>query len=826
MSSGIHTLSRSLRSLALPVAVLALLAAAPLTAAAETTFTFKGGGWGHGIGMSQWGARGYALAGKSYTWILEHYYQDTRLVTRDAPTVRVNLDANAHARSSWQIQAGSTTPLVVAQVGDSTSRISLDATSTYWITTSGGNTRVHSDLAYEVDGVTKHKPGNVLRTFSGQCYVGAGGLVRIVSASGPFNHTRVAWRGVIRFIPTEDTKSKAVNFVGIEQYLYGVVPRESPSSWPAEALKAQAVAARSYAYQDAKDERTIYCTTMSQVYNGHSRPGTAHEAASTNSAVDATRGKVVWYGSETKPVRTFFFASSGGHTADIEHVWTESTPRPYYRGVADADSDSPHYRWTFGPLSASSVSSKIRAKDAGSGGLDYSAPYPSTITGMSLERGSDGFTHHVTLRWSNGASYRVRGDTIRSALGLRSTKFWLINLDVYREQSDTRVAWAGPWKTVWRSASYGGSSRRVSAAESRIWLTYRGTGFKWVGTKAASFGRASVYVDGTYRATVDAYSPKTVDRQTLFSVSGQRDTTHTVSIRVRGSKRSASSGTWVDVDRFAVTAGDLIETPVPVGRIEDTHSYLTSFGTWQPGTSGSEDGSTRWTTTAGDRMVVTFVGDRIKWYARAGSNRGVAKVTLDRGMPVIVDSYTSAPQENRVVWTSPKLPWGVHTVAIEALGVHSSASTGNHVSVEAFEIGGGSLRKGTPLPVRMEESSPHLAWSGSWGRATDSRYSDGALKWSNTAGAKVTADFTGTAVSWRGVKAPSFGKAAVYLDGLHVATVNCYSSTTKRQALLFSRSALTPGEHTLEIKVLGYRSSVSSGNTVAVDAIDVSGWPR
>ena len=124
---------------ALSLVLASLFASAVPAAAAAATFTFTGGGWGHGIGLSQYGARGYALQGKSYSWILAHYYQRTRLVTKTAVTVRVHLDDQAKARSSWWIQSGTTAPLTVIEIADTAHRISLAATQTYWITTAAGN---------------------------------------------------------------------------------------------------------------------------------------------------------------------------------------------------------------------------------------------------------------------------------------------------------------------------------------------------------------------------------------------------------------------------------------------------------------------------------------------------------------------------------------------------------------------------------------------------------------------------------------------------------------------------------------------------------------
>ena len=106
-----------------------------------------------------------------------------------------------------------------------------------------------------------------------------------------------------------------INVVGLDDYVRGVVSRESPASWPLEALKAQAVAARTYAITTSKggDGFDQYADTRSQVYGG-----VGAETASTDQAVAETAGQVVTY--EGAPVVTYFFSTSGGRTEDVENV--------------------------------------------------------------------------------------------------------------------------------------------------------------------------------------------------------------------------------------------------------------------------------------------------------------------------------------------------------------------------------------------------------------------------------------------------------------------------------------------------------------------------
>ena len=133
----------------------------------------------------------------------------------------------------------------------------------------------------------------------------------------------------------------AINALGIEDYVRGVVAGEMPSGWPQEALRAQAVAARTYALATSKagDGFDQYADTRSQVYNGMSG-----ETATTDAAIAGTAGEIVTF--RGKPIVTYYFSTSGGQTENIENVFLGAAPQPYLVSVADPyDGASPRHRW-------------------------------------------------------------------------------------------------------------------------------------------------------------------------------------------------------------------------------------------------------------------------------------------------------------------------------------------------------------------------------------------------------------------------------------------------------------------------------------------------
>jgi SpoIID/LytB domain protein len=598
-----------------------------------------------------------------------------------------------------------------------------------------------------------------------------------------------------------------------------VVPRESPASWPAEALKAQAVAARSYAYQDAKDGRTIYCTTMSQVYNGFLGPK-GGESASTNKAIDDTKGEVVWYGSQTKPVKTFFFSSSGGHTASIQDGWTSSAPPPYYRGVNDADSDgNPYYKWTAGPFGAAEISSKVRAKV----GSASSAPSPHTITGMSLDRASSGFARYATIRWSDGSSYKIRGDSLRSALGLRSTKFSVtVKSPVTKyQQTSSKFAQSGIWSTVSSSKASGGSYARTSRYSSQFVARFKGTGITWIGAKSSKLGKAEVIIDGRRVAVIDQYAPSAKYKQTLYATTGLPAGEHTVVIKAIKSKDRRSKAYGATVDRIYVIGGSLLQADTPVYRYEEHDGRIAELGGWTTTSSAEYSGGKQIVNArAGSSIYVDFIGTNIAWVGSKGPDHGSAKVSIDGGTPITVSLNAAQAASQQTLFTSQKLtPNRTHRLRIDVIG-HTSGGTGL-VSVDRIFTTGGWMLKPT-LPSKKYQQT-QVNKTGYWKTNRSSAFSGGSHMYAAKAGKQATFEFEGTSVKWYGTKSPRYGKAAVYLDGVRVATVDSYASKTGFRKVLYRKTGLSAKKHTLTIKALGKKRSSAKGTRVSVDAIIVAG---
>ena len=362
------------RSRSAPVCAVSCFAA---PAGSGALLIFSGHGWGHGVGMSQYGAFGYAQHGWTFQQILAHYYPGTTPGALPGAAIRVLL-----ADRKKTLTISSTVPWTVR---DGTGRRH---------TLAAGAVSLDAGLSALVDGQAAPQPLTPPLTFS-------------PGPGGPLTLAR-PYRGKIQ-VDLVDRKLRAVNIVGLEQYLYGVVPAEMPSTWAPDALEAQAVAARSYALATRLvgapfDE---YSDTRSQMYLGLSA-----ESPTTTAAVDATKHQVLLFAG--KVATTYFFSTSGGETASIADVWGVA-PLPYLVAVADPyDGISPYHDWGPVPVTAHTIARTLQV--------------PGTIMAASTTLNGSGRVGLLDLLTQTPLS-TVPTDTtvpagrVQAALGLRSTWF-------------------------------------------------------------------------------------------------------------------------------------------------------------------------------------------------------------------------------------------------------------------------------------------------------------------------------------------------------------------------------------------------------------------
>ncbi|HEX2073396.1 MAG TPA: SpoIID/LytB domain-containing protein, partial [Geodermatophilus sp.] len=386
---------------------------------ADGVVPLLGHGYGHGRGLSQYGAYGAATTGATSAQILDFYYAGTTSVRAAPWGIKVRI-TNGGSELKVLPDAG----LAVHDLATGAGGVLPAGPAAWRIVRSGTGYGVHfqnpdgSWQPYTVDG---------RQVFAGPVQFSGPAIVRLVR-SGDVRGFRGSLVGV-----ADGTGLATVNNLSVQDYLRGVVPREMPSSWPAAALEAQTIAARTYAL--AKVERKpagqywdICDTTACQVYGGArtwvNGSLTTSEAASTDAAIAATDGLVRQSGGRT--ILSEFSSSNGGWTADGGTSYTLPREDPW-----DGIVRSAAHSW-----SASITRAQLQAA------------FPAVGTVRSLEvtardgRGEwGGRVLSVVLRGVDSAgrvtAVTVTGNQMRSAGGLRSNWF---TFDVPMSAIDARYS--------------------------------------------------------------------------------------------------------------------------------------------------------------------------------------------------------------------------------------------------------------------------------------------------------------------------------------------------------------------------------------------------
>ena len=432
----------------LGLSLLALLGLVPATADAAVRHVVRGAGFGHGIGMSQYGAYGFSLEGRDYDDILAHYYKGTRLSRAPGRPVRVLLQPND--------------PYIRVRGAVSVDGVELRRSRTYVARRSGSGVSVRT------------AGGRRVGRFAGSARFEApsGSSLRLLGpALNGISDGR--YRGAIEVLP--DGGVTAINVLELDSYVRGVVAGEMPSSWPLEALKAQAVTARTYALATRKTTGSFdqYPDTRSQVYRG-----VTGESVRSDAAVAQTAGRILTYGSV--PAVTYYFSTSGGHTENVEFSFIGALSKPWLVGVPDPyDGRSPYHRWRVA-FSTGTLTSALGAR--------------GRFKRLKvLKRGASPRVVRARVIGTRGSSI-ITGPSIRARLGLRDT--WLTIVSVSSSQWEPRSARPASWGPGLQPLTFAG--RYYPVPRGRELAIQRRDGKRW-----RTVGRERAASNGRYRAEVD-----------------------------------------------------------------------------------------------------------------------------------------------------------------------------------------------------------------------------------------------------------------------------------------------------------------------------------
>ena len=406
------------------------------------------------------------------------------------------------------------------------------------------------------------------------------------------------------------------------------------------------------------------------------------------------------------------------------------------------------------------------------------------------------------------------------------------------EQNNALLVYAGTWSSL-SGLSYSGSSyKTTNTAGSKVTAAFTGTAVSYIVRTGSSFGIAKVTLDGAVYYP-DLYTASTKYKQTVWSRTGLTDGPHTLVIERNGTRNASSSGYTINLDALSI-----VGTLTAVGSSGYTLTTGVSSGsgtvTRNPDLATYTSG-TQVTLTATPTSGSIFTG----WSGGATGSTNPLTITMDGDKTVTANFQASGPITYTLA-TSVAAGSGTITRSPDLAAYASGAQvtlTATPATGYVFAGWGGNASGSTnPLVVTMsanktitatfapvsfavtryEESNALLAYSGSWLKSSGLSYSRGALVYTNSSDAKVTATFTGTAISYIARTGPTSGKAKITLDGASY-TVDLYSSGTRYRQAVWSATGLSASTHTLTIEYTGSCNSLSGGNTVTLDALDITG---
>ena len=386
---------------------LALLIAALISSAAPAqaieippTFEFTGSGYGHGVGMSQIGARSRALAGESASAILNYYYKDVQVAPFvDTHTIRVNIAHLVKSVSFTTHTPGARIDVFEGDVGNSTQSLPITSFATKKRTT------------FTTASLPKEK-ALTLR------WVGENPIITMTQGT-------VSTKYKYGYITIKALKGALVvtNTLALrDEYLWGI--SEVPSSWPAAMLEAQAIASRSYALSKLSVIRPscdcqVYSHITDQNFVGYSKESEARfgllwKDAVSRTIVDTQTSLVVL--SNGKPAQTYFFSSSGGATQTTRDAWGEATA--FTQSVPDSASVDITLNPRFASWKASSTQELVAKAFL----------LPNVVSLEILSRNQAGAVTYIAATSSDGVTKKIRGDTFRSRAKLPSPWFSLVSV--------------------------------------------------------------------------------------------------------------------------------------------------------------------------------------------------------------------------------------------------------------------------------------------------------------------------------------------------------------------------------------------------------------
>lgn len=239
------------------------------------------------------------------------------------------------------------------------------------------------------------------------------------------------------------------------------------------------------------------------------------------------------------------------------------------------------------------------------------------------------------------------------------------------------------------------------------------------------------------------------------------------------------------------------------------------------GEKTAHQGDNHYSNQAGDTVSIRFVGTNLKYYGAKANNHGIAAFSIDGGTETSVDCYSQSRDANALLFDTGVLEYGEHVVKARVTGEKNAAASDCYFNADKIEVSA----KGGQNAVNDHTTGDgefQFSYFGAWDTSTDAACYQGDNYWSNSKDAYLIFKFTGTSVKYYSTKAGNIGIAAFSLDNGQEQLVDLYQANKADQQLVYEASGLTPGVHTLKVRVTGDKNQAASDCCVVADKIEVS----
>ncbi|MCD9020774.1 endo-alpha-N-acetylgalactosaminidase family protein [Cohnella silvisoli] len=387
-----------------------------------------------------------------------------------------------------------------------------------------------------------------------------------------------------------------------------------------------------------------------------------------------------------------------------------------------------------------------------------------------------------------------------------------LTVDTIEDDTDPAWGYSSKWIVVSSPDRFNSSAHAVNdnTGGQTAKLTFCGSNIKLYMRKSYDAQIVNMQVDNGAVEVVDLYSSSLDNQVMVWQKSGLADTLHTLTITTTGTKNASSTGYWAELD-FA-------EVPESSDHlVDDNASEWTYDNMWSSGTAADRhNGSYHYiNTTVMHTAVFNFTGTGAKLFTRIGPDQQIIKVQVDSEQAEAIDLYDISHRNKVLVWQKTGLAPGNHTITVITTGTKNTNSTNYWAEVDAVQIL-------TDYKIKLDDSSTNWTFTSGWLSGSAGNRYNGTYHYVNTGGKTATVQFSGTDVLLATRIGIDQQIIKIRVDNQADETVDLFSPTFTNKAIVWQKSGLAPGSHTLTITTTGTKNSSSTGYWAEMDYIEIS----